>query len=78
MRGLSFLELLESRYEKVGSIHAELIILGEEMEEVKEYSGTVLCKHGEMEGEIGERAVKDRCVIGSFARAWEEEMCLWE
>ncbi len=45
--------------------------LGERMEEVKEfkYLETVLCKHGEMDGEIRERAVKDRSVIvGSLAR----------
>ncbi len=40
------------------------------MEVVKEfkYLGTVLSKHGEMEGEVRERAVKDRSVIGSQAR----------
>ena len=43
-------------------------VLGEKMEEVKEfkYLETVLCKYGEMEGEIRERAVKGRCVIGSL------------
>ena len=32
----------------------EVVLGGEKMEEVKEvkYLGTVLCKHGEMEGEI--------------------------
>ncbi len=30
--------------------------------------GTVLCKHGEMDGEIRERALKGRSVIGSLAR----------
>ncbi len=40
------------------------------MEVVKEfkYSGTVFSKHGEMEGEVRERAVKGRSVIGSLAR----------
>ena len=48
------------------------VTLGEKMEEVKEfqYLGTVLGKHGEMEGEIRKRAVKGRCVIGSFAIQW--------
>ncbi len=32
------------------------------------YLGTVLGKHGEMEGEVRERAVKDRSIIGSLAR----------
>ena len=43
---------------------------GERLEEVKEfkYLGTVLCKHGSMEGEIRERAVKGRQVIGSLGR----------
>ncbi len=43
------------------------IMLGsEEMEEVSEfkYLGTVLCKHGEMEGEIRARMVKGRSVVG--------------
>ena len=31
------------------------------------YFGTMLCKDREMEGEIIERVVKNRCVIGSFA-----------
>ena len=46
------------------------IILGnEEMEEVNEfkYLGTVLCKHGGMEGEIRERVMKGRSVVGSLA-----------
>ncbi len=30
--------------------------------------GTVLCNHREMDGEIRERAVKGRSVIGSLAR----------
>ncbi len=46
------------------------IILGsEEMEEVSEfkYLGTVLCKHGGMEGEIREEVMKGRSVVGSLA-----------
>ena len=44
------------------------LVLGEEMEEVKEfkYLGTVLCKHGENEGQRSERAVKGKCVTGSL------------
>ncbi len=39
------------------------------MEEVSEfrYFGTVLCKHGGMEGEIRERVMRDRSVVGSLA-----------
>ena len=42
------------------------IVLGERTEEVKEfkYYRIVLCKHAKMEGEIRERAIKSRCVIG--------------
>ncbi len=41
----------------------------EKMEEVSEfkYLGTVLCKHGGMEGEIRERVMKGRSVVGSLA-----------
>ncbi|KAK3893161.1 hypothetical protein Pcinc_003002 [Petrolisthes cinctipes] len=48
----------------------EITLRGERMEEVKEfkYLGTVMCKHGSMEGEIRERAVKGRQVIGSLGR----------
>lgn len=48
----------------------KIVLGGERMEEVKEfkYLGTVLCKHDEMEGEINEKAVKGRSVIGSLAR----------
>ncbi len=31
--------------------------------------GTMLCKHGGMEGEIGERAMKGRSVVGLLVRA---------
>ncbi len=47
------------------------IWLGKErMEEVKEVKclGTILCKHGSMEGEIRERAVKGRQVMGALER----------
>ncbi len=42
----------------------------EKMEEVNEfmYLGTILCKHGSMEGEIRERTVKDRQVMGTEGR----------
>ena len=48
----------------------EIVLGGERMEAVKEfkYLGIVLSKHGEMEGEVRERAVKGRSVIGSLAR----------
>ncbi len=38
------------------------------MEEVNEfkYLGTILCKHGRMEGEIRERTVKGRQVMGAL------------
>ncbi len=36
------------------------------MSELK-YLGTVLCKHGGMEGEIRERVMKGRSVVGTFA-----------
>ncbi len=38
--------------------------------------GTVLCKHGEMEGEIREKAVKGRSVIGSLSKGYEKEECV--
>ncbi len=40
------------------------------MEEVNEfkYLGTFLCKHGSMEGEIRERTVKGRQVMGDLKR----------
>ncbi len=49
----------------------EIVIRGERVEVVEKfkYLGTVLSKHGEMEGEVMERAVKGRSVIGSLARA---------
>ncbi len=51
------------------------IVMGvERMEVVKEfkYLGTVLSKHGEMEGEVRERAVK-RSVVGSLRIIMIEE-----
>ncbi len=44
-----------------------MMLGSEKMEEVSEckYLGTVLCKHGGMEGEIRERVMKG--VVGSFA-----------
>ncbi len=45
------------------------VMLGsEKMEEVSEfkYLGIVLCKHGRMEGEIRERVMKFRSVVGSL------------
>ncbi len=58
---------------RVGSetILRRKIWLGKEkMEEVNEfkYLGTVLCKHGSMEGEIRERTVKGRQVMGALER----------
>ncbi len=48
----------------------ETVMGGEKMEVVKEfkYLGTVLSTDGEMEGEVRERAVKGRSVIGSLGR----------
>ncbi len=42
----------------------------EKVEEVNEfkYLGTILCKHGSMEGEIRERTVKGRQVMGALER----------
>ncbi len=39
------------------------VMLGSEIK----YLGTVLCKHGGMEGEIRERVMKGRSVVGSLA-----------
>ncbi len=52
----------------------DIVMGGERMEVVKEfkYLGTVLSKHGEMEREVRERAVKGRNVIGSLARVMKE------
>ncbi len=40
------------------------------MEEVNEfkYLGTILCKHGSMEGEMRERTVRGRQVMGALER----------
>ncbi len=42
----------------------------EKMEEMNEfkYFGTILCKHGSMEGKIRERRVKGRQVMGALER----------
>ncbi len=56
------------------------IMLGSaEMEEVNEfkYLGTVLCKHGGMEGELRERVMKGRSVVGSLAGGNEKEECVY-
>ncbi len=44
------------------------------MEEVNEfkYLGINLCKHGSMEGEIRERTVKGRRVMGALERVMKE------
>ncbi len=43
---------------------------GQIMEEVNEfkYLGSILCKYGSIEGEIRERAIQGRKVIGSLGR----------
>ncbi len=38
------------------------------------YSGTVLCKHDSMEGEVRERAVKGR-QVGCFRESYERKKC---
>ncbi len=50
-------------------VRCRIILGNEEMEEVREfkYLGTVLCKHGGMEGEIREQVIKGRSVVGSLA-----------
>ncbi len=52
----------------------EIVLGGGGMEVVMEfkYLGTVLSKHGEMEGEVRETVVRDRRVIGSPARVMKE------
>ncbi len=51
-------------YEK----ECKIIFNSEEMEEVNEfkYLGSVMCKHGSTEGEIRERALQGRKVVGSL------------
>ncbi len=55
----------------------EIVMGGERMEVGKEfkYLGTVLSKHGEMEGEVRERAVKGRSVVGSLG-SYDREECV--
>ncbi len=57
----------------------EIVMGGERMEVVKEfkYLGTVLSKDREMEGEVRERAVKGRSVIGSLARVMKRRSVTW-
>lgn len=47
--------------------------------EVKEfkYLETMSSKHWEMEGEINEKAVKCRSIIGVLARSMKGGMCPW-
>ncbi len=59
------------------AIHGCKIWLGKEkMEEVNEfkYLGTILCKHGNMEGEIREKTVKGRRVMGTL-ESHERKKC---
>ncbi len=46
------------------------------MEEVNEYKylGTILCKHGSMEGEIRERTIMGRQVMGAL-ESHERKLC---
>ncbi len=46
------------------------------MEDVTEfkYLGTVLCKHGSIEGEIRERTVKGKHLMGALERVMKEEI----
>ena len=48
----------------------KIVLDGKCLEEANEfkYLGTVWCKHGSMEGEVRERAVKGRQVVGSLGR----------
>ncbi len=50
----------------------------EKMEEVNEfkYLGTMLCKHGSMKGEIRERAVNGRQVMGSLERVMKRSVSM--
>ncbi len=50
-------------------VRCRIMLGSEKMEEVNEfkYLGTVLCKHGGMEGEIREQVMKDRSIVGSLA-----------
>ncbi len=51
-------------------VRCRIISGNEAMEDVSEfkYLGTVLCKHGGMEGEIREQVTTGRIVVGSLAR----------
>ncbi len=51
-------------------LRCEIWLGKEKMEEVNEfkYLGTILCKHGSMKGEIRERTVKGRQLMGALER----------
>ena len=51
-----------------------IVLNGKELEEVDEfkYLGSVMCKHGSMEGETRERALQGRKVVGSLGRVMSE------
>ena len=59
----------------------EVLLGGERIEEEKQlkYLGTVLCKHGEMEGEIRERAMKGKAsaLYDHLQGLLEIVMCPW-
>ena len=53
----------------------DIVLCGRRMEEVKVcYPGTVLSKHGEMEGEITERVVQGRSVTGALTKVMKGGM----
>jgi len=58
------------RVNEQSELECKINMDGVRLEEVREfkYLGTILCKHGSMDGEIRERAVQGRRVIGSLGR----------
>ena len=58
------------RVQRQEECKCRIVMEGAKLEEVNEfkYLGSVLCKYGSMEGEIKERAVRGRQVIGSLGR----------
>ncbi len=58
------------RVESEAILGCKIWVGKERMEEVNEfkYLGTILCKHGSMEGEIGVRTAKGRQVMGVLER----------
>ncbi len=72
-------------FAKTYRVRSEVVIrckiwLGKEkIEKVTEfeYLGTVLCKHGSIEGKIRERTVKARKVIGALERVLRGEVSPW-